>query len=314
MGLTSALSAALTGLQATQRGLSLVADNVANINTPGYIRKSLLLTNSGAGGTGVQVVGISRELDQFVQRQLRAELAGANYASVRSGFYTRLDQVYGTPGGDDALDTLFNNFTSSLNALTSSPDSLAAQGDVLNQARVLAQHLNAMSGDVQELRSQAESGIADGVNRVNQLLQDIADVSTRITGSNSTDGASAALLDQRDRDLTELSGLIDIRVLSTGNNGIAVFTTSGVSLYDGQAATLSFDARPALNPQSAYSSDPNERAVGTITLVSHNGNPVDLIGSKAIRSGSTRYDIPNSTRCSQPSTENSTTREHTRPA
>jgi len=286
MGLTSALSAALTGLQATQRGLSLVADNVANINTPGYIRKSLLLTNSGAGGTGVQVVGISRELDQFVQRQLRAELAGANYASVRSGFYTRLDQVYGTPGGDDALDTLFNNFTSSLNALTSSPDSLAAQGDVLNQARVLAQHLNAMSGDVQELRSQAESGIADGVNRVNQLLQDIADVSTRITGSNSTDGASAALLDQRDRDLTELSGLIDIRVLSTGNNGIAVFTTSGVSLYDGQAATLSFDARPALNPQSAYSSDPNERAVGTITLVSHNGNPVDLIGSKAIRSGS----------------------------
>ena len=62
MGLTTAISAALTGLQATQRGLSLVADNVANANTPGYIRKTLLLQNSFAGGTGVQVVGISLSL------------------------------------------------------------------------------------------------------------------------------------------------------------------------------------------------------------------------------------------------------------
>jgi flagellar hook-associated protein 1 FlgK len=286
MGLTTAISAALSGLQATQRGLSLVADNVANVNTPGYIRKSLLLRNSGAGGTGVQVVGISRELDQFVQRQLRAELAGANYASVRSGFYTRLDQVYGTPGGVDALDTLFNNFTASLNALTSSPESIAAQGDVLNQAQVLTQHLNAMSGDVQELRSEAESGIADGVNRVNQLLQDIQSVSARISAANNFDAASAALLDQRDKDLSELSGLMDVQVLSTGNNRIVVFTTSGVSLYDGQAATLSFDARPALNPNSAYDSDPIKRTVGTITLTTQNGNSVDLIDSKAIRSGS----------------------------
>jgi len=285
MSLTQAISSALTGLQATQQGLALVADNVANANTPGYIRKSLLLKNSSAGGTGVQVVGISRELDQFVQRQLRTEVAGANYASTINQYYSRLDQVFGKPGGNDALDTLFNSFTASLNALTASPDSIAAQGSVLNQAQVLAQHLNAMSSDIQQIRSQAESGIADGVNRVNQLLQDIAQVSTRITATDGADAASAALLDQRDKDITELSGLIDIRVISTDHNSISIFTNSGVSLYDGEAATLSFDGRPGLNAQSAYNTDPSKRTLGTISLLTPNGDSLDLIGLKAIRSG-----------------------------
>jgi flagellar hook-associated protein 1 FlgK len=286
MGLSTAISSALTGLQATQAGLSVVATNVANVNTPGFVRKSVLLTDTYAGGNGVQVLGIGRELDQIVQTQLRSQVAGANYASTVSGYYNRLIQAYGTPGGGDALDTLFNNFTSSLNTLTASPDSVAAQGDVLNQAQVLAQHLNAMSGDVQELRSQAESGISDAVNRVNQLLQDIADVSNKITAaSGRQDASSASLLDQRDADIMELSGLIDVRVTGTGNGQVSIFTTSGVSLYDGLPAKLTFDARTAVNPSSTYSNDPSERSIGTISLISPNGSSIDLIANKAIRSG-----------------------------
>src|SRR5690606_25262565 len=51
------------------------------------------------------------------------------------------------------------------------------------------------------------------------------------------------------------------------------------------AATLSFDARPALNPKSAYSTDPNERGVGTITMTASNGGKIDLIRAGSIRSG-----------------------------
>lgn len=157
---------------------------------------------------------------------------------------------------------------------------------MLNQARVLAQQLNAMSGDVQQLRSQAESGISDAVNRVNQLLQDISDVSNRITAaSGRQDASSASLLDQRDADIMELSGLIDVRVTGTGNNQVSIFTTSGVSLYDGLPAKLTFDARTAVNASSAYSNDPTERSIGTISLTSPNGASIDLIGNKAIRSG-----------------------------
>jgi flagellar hook-associated protein 1 FlgK len=286
MGLNTAISSALTGLHATQMGLSVVANNVANVNTPGYIRKSALLSNTAAGGNGVAVLGIGRELDQMVQTQLRTAVAGVNYAGSISGYYSRLVQVYGAPGGGNSLDTLFNNFTASLNTLTASPDSTAAQGDVLNQAQVLAQQLNAMSGDVQTMRSQAESGISDAVNRINQLLQDIADVSNQITASSEPDAASAAFLDRRDADIMELAGLLDIRVTSLGNNRVSIFTTSGVSLYDGQPSHLSFDAKTALNASMTYSTDPAERGVGTISLTNPNGGTIDLIANNSIRSGS----------------------------
>jgi flagellar hook-associated protein 1 FlgK len=286
MGLNTAISSALTGLHATQVGLSVVANNVANVNTPGYIRKSALLSNTAAGGNGVSVLGIGRELDQMVQTQLRTAVAGVNYAGSISGYYSRLVQIYGAPGAGNSLDTLFNNFTTSLNTLTASPDSTAAQGDVLNQAQVLAQQLNAMSGDVQTMRSQAESGISDAVNRINQLLQDIADVSNQITASSEPDAASAAFLDRRDADIMELAGILDIRVTSLGNGRVSIFTTSGVSLYDGQPSQLSFDAKTALNASMTYSTDPAERGVGTISLTNPNGSTVDLIASNSIRSGS----------------------------
>src|SRR3954466_148004 len=116
MGLSQALNAAASGLRATQTGLSIVSSNVANAETPGYVRKSAVqvTTANGDFGTGVDVSGVKRELDQFVQRQMRVESSGASYADVRAQFYDRLQGIYGTPGSDGALETMFNNLTSAL--------------------------------------------------------------------------------------------------------------------------------------------------------------------------------------------------------
>jgi flagellar hook-associated protein 1 FlgK len=78
MSLTQALTTALSGLTATQSGLALVAGNVANAQTPGYIRETAQLVATGTGTTGssVRVAEINRVLDQFVQTQLRTESAG----------------------------------------------------------------------------------------------------------------------------------------------------------------------------------------------------------------------------------------------
>nr|MBA2400846.1 hypothetical protein [Bradyrhizobium sp.] len=43
MSISQALNTASSGLRATQAGLSLIASNVANAQTPGYVRKTLQL-------------------------------------------------------------------------------------------------------------------------------------------------------------------------------------------------------------------------------------------------------------------------------
>ena len=100
MGLSQALTAAVSGLHATQAGLSIVAGNVANANTPGYVRKSVnQITSSDSAYTiGVRVGDVQRQLDQYVQKQLRTESGGAAYADIRAQFYQQLQGIYGQPG------------------------------------------------------------------------------------------------------------------------------------------------------------------------------------------------------------------------
>jgi flagellar hook-associated protein 1 FlgK len=287
MGLSQAISSALSGLQLTQAGLGMVADNVANADTPGYTRKKLLQSAAVANGTGtgVRLLGIGRDLDIFVQRQLRTELAGANYAGIQSDYYARINQIFGEPGSQTALDTQFNGFINSLQTLATSPDSITARTQALNQARGLAQQLNSMSANIQSLRGQAETEIGGAVNRVNELLQSIEQISTEIASSQAQGIESAGLLDERDRLVGELAGLIDIRVVSVAGNQISIFTNSGVSLFDHKASVLSFDGRDSIHAQSLWSADPNERGVGSIQLTTPNGGQIDLIANKAIRSG-----------------------------
>lgn len=288
MSLGQAISSALSGLRIAQTGVSIVADNVSNAETPGFVRKSLMQssTSSLAGANGARVVGVMRELDVFVQRQLRAEFAGAAYSRVMVNYYDGLQNVYGRPGSLNAVDHLFNSFTSSLQALGTSPESNVARAQVLNEAAVLAQQLNVMSNDIQRLRSQAEISLRNEIDRVNQILQEIEMLSGRISAAAQHSAESAALLDARDMLLGELSGFMDIRISELEQGQIAIYTTSGISLYDHKASRLRFDGQDTIGPQSFWSADPAERTVGTIRLTTPGGYDVDLIADNAIRSGS----------------------------
>jgi flagellar hook-associated protein 1 len=76
----------MSGLSANQAGLSIVSSNVANASTPGYVSQNLNLVEQVTGGigTGVQVAGITRALDTYVQSQLRTETSGDGYADQTS--------------------------------------------------------------------------------------------------------------------------------------------------------------------------------------------------------------------------------------
>jgi flagellar hook-associated protein 1 FlgK len=287
MGLSQALAAAVSGLHANQAGLSIVAGNVANANTPGYVRKTInqvAVADSGVN-IGVRVGDVQRQLDAFVQKQLRTENAGAAYADLRSNFYDQLQQIYGQPGADTSLDSTFNTFMSALQALSASPDDSSARIGVVSSAQLLAQQLNGMSQSVESLREGAESGIANAVGTANTMMQRIAALNTQIAQSDQNDTAKATLMDQRDSAIDQLSQMLDINVVPGLHDQVTVYTSSGLLLVGDKPATLSFDARGTLDAAAQWSADPTKRGVGTITLTSPNGTPIDLIETKAIRSG-----------------------------
>ena len=287
MGLTQALATSLSGLQATQTALSVVAGNVANAQTPGYVAQSVsqVALTSGDAGDSVRVTGINRLLDTFVQQQLRTETSGGAYADLNASFYQQLQQVYGQPGSNTTLDATFNNFTSAVQALSTSPNSPTVQSQTIGTAQALAAQLNSATASIQALRSQADQGIAGDVQQANNALQQIANINQQLQSSTANDSAKATLEDQRDQYIDQLSKLMDIRVNASGNDQVTIYTTSGTQLVGTQAAQLSFSATGSVSPTQQWSSNPAQSELGTITLVPPGGGGIDLLATGAIRSG-----------------------------
>ncbi len=288
MSISQALSAALAGVDATRQGLSVIAGNVANANTPGYVEESvnqIELASAGQAGVSVDTTGINRDLNKLLQSQLWTETSGGSYADTSAQLYQQLQQLYGMPGSSTSFDAIFNDFTGALQALATSPGSYSAQSAVLSSAQALAQNLNSMTASIQQLRTQAEQGIASAVETANNALQQIAQINLRLAAA-PQDSASASLEDQRDQDITQLSQLMNVTVLRNPDNQISVFTGNGLQLVGGvQASKLTFNNLGTLAATSLWSSDPSQDSAGTITLVSPGGVQTDLLAENAIQSG-----------------------------
>ncbi|MFD1331955.1 flagellar hook-associated protein FlgK [Methylopila musalis] len=288
MSLTSALGSALSGLKANQAGLDVVAGNVANASTPGYVRKSTSPVASVAGGatTGVRTTEVKREIDLQLQKQLRTETAGASYASTRAAFLEQLQSLFGTPGAESSLDAQVSDLSTAIDALAASPDDQSARAGVLQQAGLLAQQLNAATTDVQALRASADQGLKDGVDAANEALTSIETITRAIVQAQARGGSTADLEDQRDMAVNTLSGLMDVKVESLAGGDIRIKTQGGLTLYDNGASTLSVTGGGApVTAGSAYASDPSRSTLGTVTLTSPSGYATDLLANNALRSG-----------------------------
>lgn len=287
MGLSQALSTAMSGLRANQAALSLVSSNVANTETPGYVRKTVNQVQTASGGSSiVRIAGINRELDQYVQAQLRTETSGASYTSVRANFLNNLQSIYGDPASSNTLEYAFNTLTSALQALSTSPESQSARTAVLNAAQSMAQQLNATSRGIQGLRTAAETGLTNAVATANNALTQIARINQQLQNVTTQDASSAALMDQRDQYIMQLSGLMGVRVATEGNQ-VSLFTSSGLQLVSGTtAAKLSFDVQGSVSPSALWNADPSKSGLSSVVLELPDGSKVDLTASNAIGSGS----------------------------
>jgi flagellar hook-associated protein 1 FlgK len=283
----------MSGLRANQAALSIVSSNVANAQTPGYVTESVNQVEVATGDTGasVSVIGINRQLNQFVQSQLRSETSGGAYADQMANVLTQLQSVYATPGSAGSLENAFSNFTTAVQSLSTTSGSSSSQIGAASAAQALVQQLNATTQGIQTLRTNAEQDINISVGQANSAMTQIAKINTQLQGMSSTDPAAATLMDQRDAAINQLSQLMDVRVSTTGNNQTTVYTSNGVELVGAQASTLSFNSQGTLSANSQWNSNPALSSAGTITCTLANGAKVDMIATNSISSGQIAADV-----------------------
>src|SRR4051794_32140957 len=295
MSLSSALSTAMAGLRANQAALSIVSSNVANAKTPGYVTQGVnqIEVAGGVGnGASVRINGVNRQLDQYIQAQLRTETAGGAYADQIANVLSQLQNVYGAPGEAGTLETAFSNLIGALQGLSASSGSSSAQAALLSAAQSLAQQLNATTTGIQTLRSNVEQDIGVSVGQANVAIGQIAQINARLQGMDPTDSTAATLMDQRDNAINALAQLMDIRVVTDNANQANVFTNSGIQLVGGpQASQLDFNSQGTLNANAQWNANPALSGVGTITVKMPNGVTFDMIANNAIASRQIAADL-----------------------
>lgn len=294
MGLSSALASAMSGLRANQAALSIVSSNVANSQTPGYVAQTAnqIEVTTGDFGSTAKTTGVSRDIDSYVQNQLRTETGGSGYADQMANILKQLQSVYGTPGNSGTLENALNTFTSSLQALSTSAGSSSAQRVALGAAQALATQLNVTTKGIQSLRSNVEQDLSTSSQAANAALNQIADINTKLQGLSPTDPSAATLMDQRDQAINSLSKYVDVRVTTDGSNQANIYTTTGVQLVGaGLASQFSFASSGALSATSLYNIDPAKSGVGALTLKLPNGSSIDVVGNNVVSSGQIAADL-----------------------
>ena len=294
MGLSSALASAMSGLRANQAALSIVSSNVANSQTPGYVVQSpnQIEVTTGDFGSTAMTTGVSRELDTFVLNQLRTETGGGGYADQMANILKQLQSVYGTPGNSGTLETALNNFTTALQALSTSSGASSAQTVAIGAAQALATQLNVTTKGIQSLRSNVEQDLGTSAQAANAAMQQVATINSKLQGLSANDPSAATLMDQRDQAINTLSKYVDVRVTTDGSNQANLYTTTGIQLVGaGLASQFTFASAGAMSATSLYNIDPAKSGVGALNIVLPNGSKVDVVANNVVSSGQIAADL-----------------------
>jgi flagellar hook-associated protein 1 len=252
--INSAFDVMTGALDADQAALNVVANNVANANTPGYTnevpdwQQNSPITISGVqNGDGVTETGATSQRDRVLderidQQQQLASASGARLTALNTmqALFTPDSGASSAAAGDIGADItgFFNSFAS----LEANPTDNALRQNVLSTAATLAGDISNAAASLNAQRAALDQEAAGVASQVNSLTGDLAQLNLEIQSA-SPHGDAGTLEDQRQQDLSQLSQLIGINQVTTENNGLSITTTSGQLLVsEGQSFQLTTGA------------------------------------------------------------------------
>ena len=242
MSISSAINTAQSGLRVSGLRADIVATNVANASTPGYVRRSVVLSETLLGGrtVGVSSTGVTRAEDSVLTTQRRALSGDVAQASLMASTWQVLSSRLGDDAEGTGLFSKFSSFESALAASVASPESGTQLAALLDSANAVVKELNNLSTLVTQQRSEADREIADGVDVVNAALKKIEALNTQLTKMDRTTSEAAALMDERQRTLDTIAEYLPIQAIPRENGKLDVVTVEGVYLVAGTAKQIDF--------------------------------------------------------------------------
>lgn len=248
------LQTAFSGLQAAQAQMDTIANNVANANTPGYVRQVVDLvtadpyqTSAGWVGNGVTTQGIRQIRSAFLDAAVRGTSANQASYQAQATLLQNAEQVLGEPsnGISTPLDALWSAFENA----AANPSNPGAQSTVVSALTTLTNQINQVSASWSQAGQQATQSIATQLSTVNGQLSQLAALNGAIQQA-SSGGSPGNLLDQRDQLLNTLASETGATSIVNAD-GTASVSIGGAGVVNGTTASpLTLNTNGTLTAQA----------------------------------------------------------------
>ncbi|WP_339726264.1 flagellar hook-associated protein FlgK [uncultured Paraglaciecola sp.] len=245
-------SIAKSGLNASNQLLTTAGNNIANVNTEGFVRERTSFVSELTGGVGQSTT--ERVLNVFAQNQLRRD---TTLQGEHESFYNKtavIDSVFASEA--NSISSSMSRYFASVQTAADDPTSLAGRLLVLGEAQSLIGQIGTVSGFLRDKEEEMNLEITAQIQKVNSLVQNIADLNDAIVVNqvNNQYDEPGTLKNQRDSAILELAGLMSIETRESSNNDgrVMVNLTSGESLVlqDGSFNVITVDQDADLNYMS----------------------------------------------------------------
>jgi flagellar hook-associated protein 1 FlgK len=230
---------AASGLEADRAAMDTIANNLSNVNTPGYASESPVLTTTAAGdvlgvGAGVTVLNVSQANDAVLAADNLAASASAAGSSALQQTLTSIQGIFPEPGAN-GLSAQLSTFWSSWDAIATNPSETAPRTEVINQAENIATTLNQATAQLTQTSNDTSTEIASNVGQVNTLLGQVAALNQSIVATVASGGQPNSLVDQRNNLVSQLGQDIGITTVGQSDGSLNVYV-GGVQLVQGSTS------------------------------------------------------------------------------
>ncbi len=231
-------------LQAMQIGLQVVGNNIANANTPGYVRQEAIYTPAPVQrvgglivGSGVEVASIVQQLDKFVQSRLSGAHGDRANADVQEQTYKDLETVLNELSDSGDLSSQLVGFFNSVDEVLKDPGNAATRNLAVGNGVALTENINNLHSRVSDLQTQLDQKVSADADEINNLTEQIRKLNIQIAsteGGNSSASEAGGLRVQRQTAVDRLSELVGIQVTEQPSGGISVAVGGDFLVFEGQ--------------------------------------------------------------------------------
>lgn len=234
-----------SGLVNAQNAINVTANNLANVDTPGYVREQVrfsdksyitrvnptIRTNMQQNGLGVSVSDVAHARDIFLDKAYRRENGRSEFYSSMYNAVAYVEDILQETDGEEFKQSVADLWKA-FQEFGKDPSNSTNQSLILQKSELFLSRTASVYSDLQKYQENINEEISDKIDRVNEIGKRVNELNYEIMKVESNGLETAMTLrDERDYLIDELSGYLNIEA-KENSTGQVVIKAEGVTFVD----------------------------------------------------------------------------------